>query len=38
MAIFPMEMTSAVTRLTIIIWPTGAFEPEPPPVPFQAAA
>ena len=37
MAILPSAMTSAVTRLTIIICPTGALEPLPPPVPFQAA-
>ena len=37
MAILPMAMINAEIRLTIIICPTGALEPEPPPVPFQAA-
>ena len=32
-----MEMINAEIRLTIIMRPTGALAPEPPPVPFQAA-
>jgi len=36
MAILPMLITSAETRLTHIMWATGAVEPAPVPPPINA--